>query len=100
MNSRTEPEPYRTNALFVLEDRGRQKELPRTRSVGLGSYLHHVLTTLRREGPEGPGVQGMPEKFDFHVFLKCVFDIFTKRMRIGLNRIGLLGHMDLNWIDI
>ena len=25
---------------------------------------------LRREGPEGPGVQGMPEKFDFHVFFK------------------------------
>ena len=23
-----------------------------------------------REGPEGPRVQGMPEKFDFHVFRK------------------------------
>ena len=21
-----------------------------------------------REGPAGPGTQGMPEKFDFHVF--------------------------------
>ena len=24
-----------------------------------------------RHGPEGPGVQGMPEKFDFHVSLIC-----------------------------
>ena len=25
-----------------------------------------LCALLRREGPEGPGVQGMPEKFDFH----------------------------------
>ena len=26
-----------------------------------------------REGPVGPGIQGMPEKFDFHVFVFCFF---------------------------
>ena len=34
-----------------------------------------------REGPEGPGVQGMPEKFDVHVCL----DLFVtqKNMKMG-----------------
>ena len=33
-------------------------------------------TLLRREGPEGPGVQGMPEKFDVHDF----FDFFVEQI--------------------
>ena len=33
-----------------------------------------------RGGPEVPGVQGMPEKFDFHVFLDL---FFTKKHENG-----------------
>ena len=31
-----------------------------------------------RHGPVGPSLQGMPEKFDFHVFLRLIFDVFMK----------------------
>ena len=34
---------------------------------------------LRRDGPVGPGVEGMPEKFNFQV---CLDLFFTKNMKM------------------
>ena len=40
-------------------------------SIGrIGTTLHVIL---HRHGPVGPGVQGMPEKLDFHEFSKMLF---------------------------
>ena len=33
---------------------------------------------FHRRGPEGPGVQGMPEKFDFHDLFDFVFETNMK----------------------
>ena len=35
-------------------------------SIGRIGTTCHAL--LHRNGPVGPGIQGLPDKFDFHVF--------------------------------
>ena len=47
---------------------------------GNGTTFHALL---HRHGPVGPSFQGMPEKFDFHVFfdfvLKVVYEIVNEQ---------------------
>ena len=44
-------------------------------SIGASGRKFSALES--REGPVGPGIQGMPEKFDFHVFFLCFFTVFS-----------------------
>ena len=36
--------------------------------LSIGGNGTDFCAPLRRDGPVGPGLQGMPEKFDFHDF--------------------------------
>ena len=38
--------------------------------LSISGHGTDCFALLRRGGPVGPGFQGMPEKFDFHVFQK------------------------------
>ena len=47
-------------------------------SIGANGTTFCVL--LDRDGPVGPGFQGMPEKFDFH----DLFDLFFKSVLMNI----------------
>ena len=42
-------------------------------SIGAPNTTFHAF--LHGHGPVGPSFQGMPEKFDFHIFVELVFEL-------------------------
>ena len=42
--------------------------------LSIGASGRKFSALLHREGPVGPGIEGMPEKFDFHVFFWILFE--------------------------
>ena len=42
--------------------------------LSIGASGRKLSALESREGPVGPGIEGMPEKFDFHVFFWILFE--------------------------
>ena len=41
--------------------------------LSIGASRRKLSALESREGPVGPGIQGIPEKFDFHDFVWTIF---------------------------
>ena len=62
--------------MVFMERKGGITGVPFGRAdLSIGWIGTTFLARLHRHGPVGPSFQGMPEKFDFHVFL---FDFFFR----------------------
>ena len=48
--------------------------------LSIGASGRKVSALESREGPVGPGIQGIPEKFDFHDFVWTYF--YKKNMKM------------------
>ena len=48
--------------------------------LSIGASGRNLSALESREGPVGPGIQEIPEKFDFHVFL---YHLFQKKNENG-----------------